>query len=424
MANEPPVPPPAPAPPAPPPPLPAPPDPDEVQAAVDKLAKAAEEAAVAAAAAQVQAHRQPAAAGPAVSPYRSPAGGARGRKSKRCGGAAVRTAPSATATSQASDAEGDVGADAPDGGGGGGSGGDGVSRQLTAAISAEAQAREHLRKMRARVQRELARASSMAALEDVRERKRQVGASTRAELDRQIGRDLTRKIAEDMALGKVEPASEEEVRASGVCGLACGCGAKGAGWVFGCDWAPPLRASLLGSRPHVQVRRLSELLNQRLLQLYPDGNSSFFSLFKHMDVDGSRRVSFREFSMLLREELRLSKSVLPLARLHALWATLDENASGFVDAGELGRFMRLGRPEAALGSRVRTPRRSKRQPVCPLRARASACRVRSARRRPCASERFRLPLTVRLARPLRARYPWGTGAHCDGQAHRPKGAAR
>ena len=137
----------------------------------------------------------------------------------------------------------------------------------------EADAREHLRKMRAKVQRELARATSMAALEDLRERKRQEGVNTRADFERQVGRDVTRKIAEDLAQGKVEPATEEE------------------------------------------LRHLSEQFNRRLKDLYPDAEvtPNFFTLFKHIDVDGSRRVSFRELTMLIRVELRLSKVIATVA---------------------------------------------------------------------------------------------------------------
>ena len=70
-------------------------------------------------------------------------------------------------------------------------------------------------------------------------------------------------------------------------------------------------------------------------------------------MDGSRRVSFKEFSALLRDVLKISTSILPLTRLHALWNVLDEDGSGYVDAGELSRFMRIGRPEAGMGSRTR-----------------------------------------------------------------------
>jgi Ca2+-binding EF-hand superfamily protein len=68
-------------------------------------------------------------------------------------------------------------------------------------------------------------------------------------------------------------------------------------------------------------------------------------------VDGSRRVSYLELALLVRQQLKLSRADLPEARLHALWKVLDENGSGFVDPGELGRFMRIGRPERGVGAR-------------------------------------------------------------------------
>ena len=72
-----------------------------------------------------------------------------------------------------------------------------------------------------------------------------------------------------------------------------------------------------------------------------------------MDIDGSRRVSYSEFASLLRKELKLSSKTLSQQRLAALWKRLDENASGFVDPGELGRFMKIGAPEGGLGARTR-----------------------------------------------------------------------
>ena len=76
-------------------------------------------------------------------------------------------------------------------------------------------------------------------------------------------------------------------------------------------------------------------------------------LFKHIDVDGSRRVSFNELSRLIREQLKVSTKEMPELRLMALWKVLDENASGFIDAGELSRFMRIGRPAGGLGNRIK-----------------------------------------------------------------------
>jgi hypothetical protein len=270
------------------PPLPlAPADPDSVKVAIDKLAKAAEEATVSSATAQAQAQR-PSAVEQAYRNTIAPPGRTRtvARPSKQGGSAAVGTAEpsaSAIAASKATDGMCDPAVatatatrhrqpSASPSASALSSAGD-VSSALKAAVMVEADAREHLRKMRAKVQRELARATSMAALEDLRERKRQEGVNTRADFERQVGRDVTRKIAEDLAQGKVEPATEEE------------------------------------------LRRLSEQFNRRLKDLYPDAEvtPNFFTLFKHIDVDGSRRVSFRELTMLIRVELRLSKVIATVA---------------------------------------------------------------------------------------------------------------
>ena len=275
----------------------APADPDNVKVAIDKLAKAAEEATVSSATAQAQAQR-PSAVEQAYRNTIAPPGRTRtvARPSKQGGSAAVGTAePSASAIAASKATDGMLAASkATDGmcdpavatatatrhrqpsaspsASALSSAGD-VSSALKAAVMVEADAREHLRKMRAKVQRELARATSMAALEDLRERKRQEGVNTRADFERQVGRDVTRKIAEDLAQGKVEPATEEE------------------------------------------LRRLSEQFNRRLKDLYPDAEvtPNFFTLFKHIDVDGSRRVSFRELTMLIRVELRLSKVIATVA---------------------------------------------------------------------------------------------------------------
>ena len=257
-------------------------DPDSVKAAIDKLAKAAEEATVSSATAQAQAQR-PSAVEQAYRNTNAPPGRTRtvARPSKQGGSAAAAAEPSTSAIAafKATDGIGDQAVatatttrhrkpSASPSASALSSVGD-VSSALKAAVIVEAEAREHLRKMRAKMQRELARATSMAALEDLRERKRQEGVNTRADFERQVGRDVTRKIAEDLAQGKVEPATEEE------------------------------------------LRRLSELFNRRLQDLYPDAEvtPNFFTLFKHIDVDGSRRVSFRELTMLIRVELRLSKVI-------------------------------------------------------------------------------------------------------------------
>ena len=47
---------------------------------------------------------------------------------------------------------------------------------------------------------------------------------------------------------------------------------------------------------------------RRLAALHPDARN-FFGLFKHMDIDGSRRLSYGELERLVREELKLRKEL-------------------------------------------------------------------------------------------------------------------
>ena len=73
---------------------------------------------------------------------------------------------------------------------------------------------------------------------------------------------------------------------------------------------------------------------------------SFFQLFKELDIDGSRRISFFELERMVREKLKLPLKEMPMEKLYGLWRRLDENESGYIDAGELSRFMRIGAPKS------------------------------------------------------------------------------
>ena len=68
----------------------------------------------------------------------------------------------------------------------------------------------------------------------------------------------------------------------------------------------------------------------------------WFKLFRHMDDDGSGKVTFAEFEDLVRHELQLPPRELPEARLKAVWVALDDDGSGYISAGEFGAFMRKG----------------------------------------------------------------------------------
>ena len=53
----------------------------------------------------------------------------------------------------------------------------------------------------------------------------------------------------------------------------------------------------------------------------------------------------KEFRCILRENLELSKLVVTERRICEIWRRLDADSSGFIDAGEFGRFMKKGQPQ-------------------------------------------------------------------------------
>ena len=97
-----------------------------------------------------------------------------------------------------------------------------------------------------------------------------------------------------------------------------------------------------------EVQALSEQLNRFLEQSIQSGllvcssGTAWFALFKHMDQDGSCRISYPELRATVRDTLKCDKKELPEVKLQGLWKALDDDGSGFISAGEFGRFMRAG----------------------------------------------------------------------------------
>jgi len=169
-----------------------------------------------------------------------------------------------------------------------------ASANIIAAASAKEQAAaERLAQLKARANREFTRAASLARIEEHRERKRLLAEEAKAEYDKLSGREMIARVA------FAEELSEEDVVS------------------------------------------LSKKFNDALKGRDPDLRN-FFTLFKSMDMDGSRRISFNELDVLVRHQLGLKEKHLSQTQLLALWKKLDENASGFIDAGELSRFLRIG----------------------------------------------------------------------------------
>jgi Ca2+-binding EF-hand superfamily protein len=107
-----------------------------------------------------------------------------------------------------------------------------------------------------------------------------------------------------------------------------------------------------------EVRALGDEMSRALKREMPHGITNAYAMFKHLDLDGSGQIDFREFGRMVRHELKISKSKLSESKLLSLWRAIDENENGFICAGELGRFMRPSeKSDASVESEVHQKRR-------------------------------------------------------------------
>ena len=77
--------------------------------------------------------------------------------------------------------------------------------------------------------------------------------------------------------------------------------------------------------------------------------SGWYRMFKKADADHSGRISITEFTEMVRHILKFDQEQLPPRKLKALWKGIDGDSSGWLSAGEFGRFCKAG----AGGSRDR-----------------------------------------------------------------------
>lgn len=94
------------------------------------------------------------------------------------------------------------------------------------------------------------------------------------------------------------------------------------------------------------VVALAEACNRQLLAIKASDetgtNAPWYRLFKSVDRDGSGQISFDEFVVLLRQDLKLSGLGFEREAIKAAWVAMDEDGSGFISCGEFGKFMRRG----------------------------------------------------------------------------------
>lgn len=101
-----------------------------------------------------------------------------------------------------------------------------------------------------------------------------------------------------------------------------------------------------------EAHEMSEQFNCKMVDLHLIAGE-WYLLFKAADTDQSGRISYTELKEIVRGPLQFSKAELPAPKLKALWKALDEDSSGWISAGEFGRFMRKGEPEPLLPAKER-----------------------------------------------------------------------
>ena len=73
----------------------------------------------------------------------------------------------------------------------------------------------------------------------------------------------------------------------------------------------------------------------------------WYRFFKEIDEDGSGRMMYDELVKMVRIHLRMPETQVSDTQLQEVWRALDQDNSGYINAGEFGRFMRLGRERCA-----------------------------------------------------------------------------
>ena len=105
-------------------------------------------------------------------------------------------------------------------------------------------------------------------------------------------------------------------------------------------------AGRVGSVKPASDERLAEVaraFHEALLRPNWAGGRTWFHLWNLIDADHSGRISYAELRRACRGLLEIGRKALPDRRLQATWRRLDVDGSGFIDTGEFGQFMRLGK---------------------------------------------------------------------------------
>ena len=66
----------------------------------------------------------------------------------------------------------------------------------------------------------------------------------------------------------------------------------------------------------------------------------WFKLFKQFDENGDGHISYLELVQMIRRQMRMPATLMPEARIRAVWHYMDLDCNGWIDIGEFGRFFR------------------------------------------------------------------------------------
>lgn len=91
-----------------------------------------------------------------------------------------------------------------------------------------------------------------------------------------------------------------------------------------------------------EMTDLSREFNEKMARTMLPHEQEWYRIFKQVDTDKSGRITIDEFTEIVRKWLNFSPEKLPMTKLQGLWKALDEDSSGWISAGEFGRFMKLG----------------------------------------------------------------------------------